>query len=222
VNDLERHTYWVEDGSGGEVCVPIHRHGRNAATLASVLSVATAPPPARAGDWPQLWGPTVTASVEAASPGGSVSLRELWRRPIGSGFSAITVVGERGYTGESDGTSDHAIAFDVRTGRTLWRAALGETYRGHDFLRCIRASDGGAAWKERTYPGSVALVDGHLVALSITAGLLRVVEANPQAYRERARLQVLEPGSRAETPPSVVGRRIFLRNDEEVVAVDVE
>jgi len=93
---------------------------------------------------------------------------------------------------------------------------------GGDFLRCIRASDGSVAWEERTYPGSVALVDGHLVALSITAGLLRVVEASPQAYRERARLSVLEPGARAETPPSVVGRRIFVRNDEEVVAVDVE
>ena len=93
---------------------------------------------------------------------------------------------------------------------------------GGDFLRCLKASDGTTAWEERTYPGSVALVDGQIVSLSITAGLLRVVEASPQAYRERARLQVLEPGSRAETPPSVVGRRIFVRNDEEVVAVDVE
>jgi outer membrane protein assembly factor BamB len=93
---------------------------------------------------------------------------------------------------------------------------------GGDFLRCLKVSDGTTAWEERTYPGSVALVDGQLVSLSITAGLLRVVEASPAAYRERARLQVLEPGSRAETPPSVVGRRIFVRNDEEVVAVDVE
>jgi hypothetical protein len=125
----------VEDESGGEVCVRIHRHGRRAFTVATVLTLATVPPPARAGDWPQLWGPTVTAAVDAASPGGSVSLHELWRRPIGSGFSAISVAGERGYTGESDGTSDHAIAFDVRSGRTLWRAALGATYRGHDGSR---------------------------------------------------------------------------------------
>ena len=93
---------------------------------------------------------------------------------------------------------------------------------GGDFLRCLRVSDGTTAWEERIYPGSVALVDGQLVALSIRAGLLRVVEATPQAYRERARLQVLEPGARAETPPSVVGRRVSGRNDEEVVAVDVE
>jgi outer membrane protein assembly factor BamB len=93
---------------------------------------------------------------------------------------------------------------------------------GGDFLRCIRASDGTTAWEERTYPGSVTLVDSSLVALSINAGLLRVVEATPAAYRERARLQTFEAGSSAETPPSVVGRRIYVRNDEEVVAVDVE
>jgi outer membrane protein assembly factor BamB len=102
--------------------------------LATLLTLANALPPARAGDWPQLWGPAVTGAVETVVPVGT-SLRELWRRPIGSGFSGITVVGERGYTGESDGTSDHAIAFDVRTGRTLWRAALGDTYRGHDGSR---------------------------------------------------------------------------------------
>lgn len=93
---------------------------------------------------------------------------------------------------------------------------------GGDFLRCLRANDGTTAWEEKTYPGSLVLVDGHLVTLSIAAGLVRVVEATPAAYRERGRLEVLARGARAETPPSVAGRRIFLRNDEEVVAVDVE
>ena len=112
----------------------IHQHGRTLG-VATALSLAAALSPLGAADWPQLWGPSVTGSVEAAVPGSGVSLRELWRRPIGSGFSAIAVVGERGYTGESDGTTDHALAFDVKTGRTLWRAALGETYRGHDGSR---------------------------------------------------------------------------------------
>jgi outer membrane protein assembly factor BamB len=93
---------------------------------------------------------------------------------------------------------------------------------GGDYLRCVRVSDGTTAWEERTYPGSVSLVDGNLVALSVRAGLLRVVEATPQAYRERAKLEVVEPGSRAEVSPTVVGRRIYVRNDEEVVAIDVE
>ena len=114
--------------------MPIQHRGREVA-LAAVLSLGALRSTARDGDWPQLWGPSVTGAVETSSAPAGASLRELWRRPIGSGFSGITVVGERGYTGEADGASDHAIAFDVRTGKTLWRAALGETYRGHDGSR---------------------------------------------------------------------------------------
>jgi outer membrane protein assembly factor BamB len=73
--------------------------------------------------------------VEVADASGGGALKELWRRPIGSGFSAIAVAAGRGYTAESDGSSDHVIAFDLGTGKTLWRAALGETYRGHDGSR---------------------------------------------------------------------------------------
>jgi len=102
--------------------------------LAIVASLAAGPAAAPAEDWPQLWGPGATGAVEADAPAG-VELRELWRRRVGSGFSAVAVVGERGYTGEADGGSDHVIAFDVASGRTLWRASLGETYRGHDGSR---------------------------------------------------------------------------------------
>ena len=102
--------------------------------VAGALAAVLAPPWALASDWPQLWGPSVTAAVEDAVVG-RPSLRELWRRPVGSGFSGISVAEGRGFTGESDGTRDHAIAFDLATGRTLWRATLGETYRGHDGSR---------------------------------------------------------------------------------------
>lgn len=92
---------------------------------------------------------------------------------------------------------------------------------GGDFLACLEAATGKPVWKEKLYRGSVILVDGHLVVLSVTSGLLRVVEATPAGYREKARLEVLSRGSRAETPPSFAGGRIFVRNDEEVVAVEV-
>lgn len=135
VNARERVTYRVGDESEGEVCVSIHGHGRRAFTLASALTLCATLAPAGEGDWPQIWGPSVTGAVDVSGAGGGVTLRELWRRPIGTGYSAITVVGGRGYTGESDGTTDHAFAFDLATGRTLWRVGLGPTYRGHDGSR---------------------------------------------------------------------------------------
>jgi outer membrane protein assembly factor BamB len=89
---------------------------------------------ARGDEWPRLWGPRgdAQAAQPAAPPGTALTLKELWRRPLGSGFSGIAVVAGRGFTGETDGTDDHVLAFDLETGRTLWRSRLGSTYRGHD------------------------------------------------------------------------------------------
>ena len=93
---------------------------------------------------------------------------------------------------------------------------------GGDFLVCLDAETGKVAWKEKLYRGSAILVDGHLVVLSVSSGLLRVVEPTPAGYREKARLEVLGRGPRAETPPTFAGGRIFVRNEEELVAVAVE
>lgn len=92
---------------------------------------------------------------------------------------------------------------------------------GGEHLVCLEAATGKTVWKEKTYPGSLILVDGHLVVLSQAAGLLRVVEATPAGYREKARLEVFSPGAPTDTPPSFAGRRLYLRNSEEVVALDV-
>ena len=143
--------------------MPIHHCGRKL-FLTAIVSLAALPVATASDDWPQLWGPSVSGAVETTGAASAVSLRELWRRPIGSGFSGITAVGERGYTGESDGTTDHAIAFDVRTGKTLWRAALGETYRGHDGSR-----DG---------PLATPAVSGGRVFMAGPRGLLVALDAS--------------------------------------------
>ncbi len=92
---------------------------------------------------------------------------------------------------------------------------------GGDDLLCVESDSGRPIWKEKTYPGSLILVDGHLVTVSTVSGLLRVVEATPAGYREKGRLEVLGRGASCETPPSFAGGRIFVRNDEEIAAVEV-
>src|SRR5262245_61017541 len=102
-------------------------------TLAALAAAA-----AMADDWPQLWGPNrdarslATPSIARAA---TLKAREVWRKPIGSGFSGVSVVGARGYTALSDGAKDQAIAFDTASGKELWRTPLGDTYRGHDGSR---------------------------------------------------------------------------------------
>jgi outer membrane protein assembly factor BamB len=91
-----------------------------------------------------------------------------------------------------------------------------------DFLACVDSTSGRTVWKEKIYGGSVILIGDQLAALSITSGLLRLVQASPAGYRELARLEVLNRGSRADTPPSFAAGHVFVRNDEELAAVRVE
>jgi hypothetical protein len=86
----------------------------------------------------------------------------------------------------------------------------------------VEAATGKVAWKKRLYGGSVILVDGHLVVLSQASGEVRIVEATPAAYREKAKLEVLARGARADAPPSFADGRIFVRSDEEVAALSIE
>lgn len=90
---------------------------------------------------------------------------------------------------------------------------------GGDDLACVELATGRVRWKQRLYRGSLVLVDGHLVVLSQASGVVRVVEASPDAYRERAQLAVLSRGGKAEAPPSFAGGRLFVRNDEEIAMV---
>ncbi len=109
--------------------------GQQIAALTILLSAipAGANEPADSKDWPGLWGAARDGVITAPLALGEIpTARVLWRRTIGSGFSGISVVGGQGFTGESDGTDDHVVAFDLATGRETWRVRLGPTYRGHD------------------------------------------------------------------------------------------
>lgn len=91
-----------------------------------------------------------------------------------------------------------------------------------DNLQCVKADTGTVAWRERTYPGSLILVGDRLVVLSANAGLLRIVDASPVGYKERTRLEVLTRGAAAEAPPSFGAGTIFVRSEDEIVAVAVD
>jgi outer membrane protein assembly factor BamB len=93
---------------------------------------------------------------------------------------------------------------------------------GGDFLACVDPKTGRTLWKEKLYPGSVSAAGSHLAVLSVNAGALRLVEAGPGGYREKAKIDLFARGSRAEAPPTVIAGHVLARNDEEIVAVRVE
>ena len=93
------------------------------------LGLLLAPRPGLAGDdWPQFRGPgrDGRGAAEGLLPAWvETRPRELWRRPIGGGYSGITVVGDRLYTLALEGGEEVALALDRATGERLWSVSLG-------------------------------------------------------------------------------------------------
>jgi outer membrane protein assembly factor BamB len=162
---------------------------------------ATAAGPA-SPDWPRLWGPAGDGAASAPlALAESPRATELWRRAIGSGFSGIATWDERGFTAESDGSDDHAVAFALATGKELWRARLGPTYRGHDGSKdgpiSTPAVDG-----ERVY---VVGPHGGLLALDAATGRALWQHDLPAEYGAPA------PVYGFGTSPLVVGSRVIVQ-----------
>ncbi|HJR58056.1 MAG TPA: PQQ-binding-like beta-propeller repeat protein [Vicinamibacterales bacterium] len=90
------------------------------------------------------------------------------------------------------------------------------------FLTCIDAATGDVRWRHRMYEGALIGLGSHLLVLGRASGNLHVVQISPTAFIEVTRAAVLTPGATSMTGPSVAGRRLFVRNSEEVVALSVE
>jgi outer membrane protein assembly factor BamB len=99
--------------------------------------------------------------------------------------------------------------------------ALGEHVYGFDTgtLRCLDAATGERGWAKRGLgKGSLIYADGMFIILS-ERGKLVLAEATPEGYRELAAHQVLH--DRCWTAPSLSDGRLYLRNHEELVALDL-
>ncbi len=74
-------------------------------------------------DWPRFRGPSGNSIVSdpAFDPAAVAAARTLWTARVGKGYSAISIVGNRGVTMGNDGTRDHVVCLDVTNGRELWR-----------------------------------------------------------------------------------------------------
>ena len=88
-----------------------------------------------ASEWPVFRGPDSDGAYRGETSLGemeTVGLKVLWKRPLGSGYSGVSVASGRAVTCFSDGTRDVAAAWDAATGEEVWRFPIGPTYRGHD------------------------------------------------------------------------------------------
>lgn len=82
-------------------------------------------------------------------------------------------------------------------------------------LACIDLTTGERKWKGKTYKFGQVMLVGDLIVVQAEDGYVALVEANPDAFKELARLPALH--DMTWNNPVLSGRYLLLRNDKEVV-----
>ncbi len=104
---------------------------------------------AGASDVPQFFGPNRDGLIRGAKLARDWSVhppRELWRQPIGEGWSAFAVVQGRAYTQEQRGTGELVTCYELLTGHLAWahtNHVRFSEWQGGDGPRATPTIDGG-------------------------------------------------------------------------------
>jgi outer membrane protein assembly factor BamB len=136
-------------------------------TVGGILAaLLLAPLPCLADDWPQFRGPNrdgVSGERGVVKRWLSGGVKQRFRVPLGSGFSGVSVVGERLYTLLGNGDGEFAVCLDAGSGSEVWRVRLDDL------------------WKDRQGDGPRAtptVHDGIVYALSANAKLFALGAAD--------------------------------------------
>ena len=156
-------------------------------------------------DWPQFRGvhrDGTSPETGLAATWPESGPEELWRVPIGEGYSAVSVVGDRLYTmyaGDLDGEPvEFAAAFDAATGKELWKTKIGAKY-DTEFGNGPRATPtvaGDSVYVLGSY--------GDLAALATADGAVRWSLNVPESFGGK------QPGWGYSTSPVVEGDLLVL------------
>lgn len=173
------------------------------ATLCVLLACAHA---ALAADWPSFRGPARDGiSTERLFPANKAfEFKQEWRKPLGSGYSGISVVGKNAVTMFSDGSNDIVIAFDPASGQERWRYVLGPMYKGHS------GSNDGPTSTPTIDGDQVYALDphGHFVALSLADGTKK------WGFQLGNEVVARVPHYGFTTVPTVIGSAVVLMTGE--------
>ncbi len=106
---------------GGEPLPMVSKPSPAGEGVASTNAVEVVPPGLL--DTPQFMGPNrdgVLRGSNLARDWTVVPPRQLWRQPVGGGWSSFAVTGSRAFTQEQRGEDEWVSCYEVLTGRLIW------------------------------------------------------------------------------------------------------
>lgn len=175
--------------------------------MAAETNPETDPRLSRAKDVPQFFGPERTGLVKGVSLARDwqkTPPKELWRQPIGQGWSAFAVAGHRAYTMEQRGEQEWVSCYHLLTGKMLWAHAEKTRF---------------SQWQGGDGPRATPTISRNRVYSTGATGLLTCVEAETgkliwkRAILDEHKLGNLEWGIAAS--PLVVGDQVITTGGRE-------
>jgi hypothetical protein len=167
---------------------------------------------ASAAEWPGFRGPrrdSVATRVRLETDWETSPPIELWRRPIGPGWSSFAVQGSRLYTQEQRGDDEIVACYDAATGAPIWMHR--DTARFYE-------SNGGAGPR-----GTPAISGGRVFALGAT-GIVNALDARDGrviwSRNGQADTEMKRPGWGFSGSPLAVGDQVLVAVSGRLIAYD--
>src|SRR5262249_16836215 len=85
-------------------------------------------------------------------------------------------------------------------------------------LNCVNLKSGKVAWSKANFGKGAILLAGGQLFITTKAGDLGLAPATPKGYQEKARVRLLGDN---RTVPTLADRRLYLRDREHILCLDV-
>ncbi len=182
-------------------------------TALPLTASATSGAPSVVGDWPGFRGPQRDGLVHGThikTDWASSKPVELWRRPIGPGWSSFAVRGDLAYTQEQRGDDEIVACYSLATGKTVW---------GHTDAARFWESNAGAGPR-----GTPTLINGRVYSFGAT-GIVNALDANTGSvvWARNAATDTGKkiPGWGFSSSPLVVNDLVMIAAAGKLIAYDI-